>query len=90
MQRQFFDRFLKGIDNEVKYWPAVNLVVRQKYNVGNYRQENEWPLARTQYTKLFLDASKNELNTSPSSEVAQVRYKADDPRDKRQNAVFEI
>ena len=90
MQRQFFDRFLKGIDNEVKYWPAVNLEVRERFNVGNYRPESEWPLARTQYTKLFLDASKNELNPSPSRQVAQSRYKADDPSDKSQNAIFEI
>jgi predicted acyl esterase len=90
MQRQFFDRFLKGIDNEVKYWPKVNLEVRERSQVGNYRAENEWPLARTKYTKLFLGASKNELNASPLKELAQSRYAVDDLEDKSQNAFFEF
>ena len=90
MQRQFFDRFLKGIDNEVKYWPPVNLEVRQKYNVGNYRAENEWPIARTNYTKLFLNSSSNSMSMSLSTEAEQSRYSADDLNDKTQNAFFEF
>jgi hypothetical protein len=90
MQRQFFDRFLKGIDNEVKYWPKVNLEIRERSQVGNYRAENEWPLSRTKYTPLFLDASKNQLDASAVKEVAQSRYDVDNLKDKSQNAFFEF
>jgi putative CocE/NonD family hydrolase len=59
---QWFDRFLKGIDTGVLKEPPVTIFV-QKYQPpapmylkerGFYRQENEWPLARTQYTPMYL------------------------------------
>jgi hypothetical protein len=90
MQRQFFDRFLKGIDNDVKYWPKVNLEIRERSHVGNFRPENEWPLARTRYTELFLGARTGALSTAPFTEQAQVQYGVDDPDDKSQNASFEL
>jgi predicted acyl esterase len=90
MQRQFFDRFLKGIDNEVKYWPRVNLEIRERSQVGNYRAEGEWPLARTKYTPLFLDASNNKLDLSPSKQAAQARYEVDNLKDKSLKAFFEF
>jgi predicted acyl esterase len=89
-QRQFFDRFLKGIDSEVKYWPKVSLEIRERFFIGNFRSENEWPLARTDYTKLFLNASDGKLSKSPFEMGAEVRYKVDDITDKTQNAKFEF
>ncbi len=68
LQRLFFDRFLKEIDNEVKYWPKVRLEVRERYFIGNFRNENEWPLARTRYTPLFLDADGELKNKIPEKE----------------------
>jgi len=76
LQKQFFDRYLKGIDNsEVKYWPRIRLEVRERFYFGNYRTENEWPLARTQYTKLFLNADGTLTNNPPQKE-SSVRYDA--------------
>jgi predicted acyl esterase len=89
-QRQFFDRFLKGIESEVKYWPKVVLEIRERYFIGNFRTEEEWPLARTQYTKLFLNASDGKLSKSPFGNESQVRYKVDNISDKTQNAKFEF
>ena len=89
-QRQFFNRFLKGIDNHVKDWPKVTIEVREKYYVGNTRTENEWPLARTQYTKLFLNASDGKTSKSPFKKRARVRYNVNDIRDKTQNAHFQF
>jgi putative CocE/NonD family hydrolase len=89
-QRQFFDMFLKGIDSEVKYWPRVTLEIRKQFFVGNSRGENEWPLARTQYTRLFLNAPDGKLSKSPFEKETQVRYKVDDINDKTQNARFEF
>jgi len=89
-QRQFFNRFLKGINNHVKDWPKVTIEIREKYYVGNSRTENEWPIARTQYTKLFLNASEGKMSKSPFEKEAQVRYNVNDINDKTQNAKFEF
>ena len=88
-QRQFFDKFLKGIDSEVKYWPRVSLEIRERFFIGNFRSENEWPLARTQYTKLFLSGADGKMSKSPFEKEVQARYSADDIADKTQNAKFE-
>ena len=41
--RQFFDKFLKGIDSEVRYWPRVSLEIRERFFVGNFRSETNGP-----------------------------------------------
>ncbi|MEP1445959.1 MAG: CocE/NonD family hydrolase [Paraglaciecola sp.] len=87
-QRQFFDKFLKGIDSEVDYWPKVNLEVRERYFVGNYRGENEWPLARTQYTPLYLNTADGTMQDFPIAISSQARYNADNQDDKSQNISF--
>ena len=76
-QRQFFNRFLKGIDNHVKDWPRVTIEVRERYYVGQNRAENEWPLARTQYTKYYLDAATAALDTVPPPGEAAATYNVD-------------
>jgi predicted acyl esterase len=76
-QRQFFNRFLKGIDNRVGDWPRVTIEVREKYFTGTSRAENEWPLARTQYTKYFLDADKGGLAAVPPASEAAATYNVD-------------
>jgi predicted acyl esterase len=88
-QRQFFNRFLKGIDNHVKDWPKVTLEIREKYYVGNNRTEREWPLARTQYTPLFLNAANGKIAKLTPKRESQARYRADNINDKTQNAQFE-
>ena len=89
-QRQFFNRFLKGIDNHVKDWPRVTLEIREKFYVGNSRTENEWPLARTQYTKIFLNARDGKISKAPFENESHVRYNVNDINDKTQNAGFEF
>ena len=74
----------------MKDWPKVTLEIRERFYVGNFRSENEWPLARTQYTKLFLNASDGKLSKSPFEKEAQVRYNVNDITDKTQNAQFEF
>ncbi len=88
-QRQFFNRFLKGVDNQVKDWPKVTLEIREKFYVGNLRTEREWPLARTRYTKFFLN-SEGKLNKSALKKEAEIRYNVNDITDKTQNAKFEF
>jgi len=76
-QRQFFDRFLRGIDNHVKDWPKVIIEVREGYYAGQSWTENEWPPARTQYTKYFLDAAGASLSETPPTAASLVRYNVD-------------
>jgi len=55
LQKRFFDHFLKGIGNGWEKQPAVQLNVRH-VDRFELRHENEWPLARTQWNPLSLDA----------------------------------
>jgi uncharacterized protein len=50
-QLRWFDHFLKGMTNGVLDEPPVRLFVTGD---DRWRDENEWPLARTRYTDLFL------------------------------------
>lgn len=77
-QRQFFDKFLKGIDSEVDHWPRVRLEIRERYYVGNERGEDDWPIPRTDYVPLYLDARDQSLREEPVEEAATVRYDVDD------------
>lgn len=88
VQRSFLDAFLKGDDRvgwSVKgKVPIVDMALR-KGDVGfnnaeaekkyERRQENEWPIARTQYTNYYLTPSK-ELTTSKPAEKAKLGYRA--------------
>src|SRR5487761_377629 len=74
--RLFIDRFLKSADNEVDGWPKVRLEVRDRFYAGEFRVEDEWPLARTRYQKLYLDAAKGTLGSSPAEREALVSYEA--------------
>src|SRR5258708_30235915 len=38
--------------------PRVKVAIRTGHGAYHFRHENEWPLARTQWTKLYLDLSK--------------------------------
>ncbi len=48
---RWFDYWLKGIDNGVTRMPRLQIFVMGK---NAWRGENEWPLARTQFTKFYL------------------------------------
>lgn len=89
VQRSFLDAFLKGDDR--KGWsqkgklPVVDMVLRKGdvgYNdaeaekVYTRRTENEWPIARTQYTNYYLTPSKSLETSKPSGEVAKLGYRA--------------
>jgi len=54
-QLRFFDYWLKGIDNGVMQEPPVKLAIRKGRDQIEWRHEQEWPLARTQWTKFYID-----------------------------------
>ena len=68
-QKRFFDYFLKGVQNNWPATPRVRLEVRETREEYQVRSENEWPLARTQYTKFYLNAATSTLNPQPAAEA---------------------
>jgi len=77
LQKRFFDYFLKGIDNGwEKEQPRVQLNVRHPGERFVLRGENEWPLARTQWTKFYLDPAAMALDPSPVAKGAPIEYDA--------------
>jgi len=56
-QLRFLDYWLKGIDNGVMDEPPVRLAIRKGRDEIEWRDETEWPLARTRWTKFHLDLS---------------------------------
>lgn len=72
IQKAFFDFYLKGETNGWNERPRVQLQIR---HVDKFveRFENEWPLARTQWTKYYLTAHHG-LCTEPGSDPATLTY----------------
>jgi predicted acyl esterase len=75
LQKRFFDHFLKGIDNTWTDQPRVRLQVRTTEGFIQ-RDENEWPLARTRWTRLYLDAQGAQLSWKPILETSVFKYQA--------------
>lgn len=76
--RRFFDHYLKGMDNGWEKTPKVRLSV---LNPGGRdivgRAEDEFPLARTVYRKLYLSAVDSTLQASlPQQEITDIYQSA--------------
>ncbi|MGE0823407.1 MAG: CocE/NonD family hydrolase [Candidatus Binatia bacterium] len=54
LQLRWFDYFLKGVANAVLDEPPIRLFVM---GVNRWRDEYEWPLARTRYTNVYLHSA---------------------------------
>src|SRR5882762_1895808 len=63
-QLRFLDYWLKGIDNGVMNEPPVKLAIRKGKDEIEWRDEHEWPLKRTQWTKLHFDLGEPAAGTS--------------------------
>jgi uncharacterized protein len=85
-QRQFFDHFLQQRATIVPAWPKVRIEVRDRANVGTFRDEQEWPLGRTQFRKLYLDARTKTLCEAPVADSGTVQY---DPLSPQGHVAFE-
>ena len=74
--KKFFDRYLKDIHNGWEMTPRVRVEVMDAYNypLQTNRPETSFPLERTQYKKLYLDASDMTMKTEPVDNTAEVAY----------------
>ncbi|HEY2641239.1 MAG TPA: CocE/NonD family hydrolase [Streptosporangiaceae bacterium] len=67
LQKRFFGNFLKGEDTGWDTQPPVLLQVRKVDGSFEERAENEWPLARTQWTRFHLDIEHRQLAAQPDA-----------------------
>jgi hypothetical protein len=73
-QKKFFDHYLKGLENGWKDTPRVRLEIRETRDEYQVRNENEFPLARTQYKKLYLNAGNGSLSAKASKNERKIFY----------------
>ena len=75
LQKRFFDYHLKGEPNGWDRQPRVQLQVR---HVDRFveRHESEWPIARTRWTKFYLDPAGSALLREPVKNAGSIGYDA--------------
>lgn len=76
LQKRFFGHFLKGEDTGWQDQPPVQLNVRRPGEHFTQRDEQEWPLARTQWTRFYLDPATSTL-TEAAAAGAPIAYRTD-------------
>ena len=92
LELRWFDHWLKGIDNSILDEPPLRLFIM---GINEWRDEHEWPLARTQWQKWYLHANGNantllgdgHLSTeSPSQESPDVSRVVDSGHEQSEQA----
>ena len=75
LQKRFFAYYLKGETNGWHRQPRVQLQVR---HVDRFveRHESEWPIARTRWTKYYLDIAEHALQPQPARSGGSLSYAA--------------
>jgi predicted acyl esterase len=77
LQKRFFGFFLAGRDTGWDAQPPVWLRVRRTDGSFEDRAEQEWPLARTRWTRFYLDPRAGGLSRAPLDERGAVPFAAD-------------
>ena len=90
-QLRFFDYWLKGMQNGIMDEPPIKLEIRTGGSKKPYafRFENEWPLARTQWTKMYFSIEKERspeethtegrLVSEPMTTARKISYSGSNP-----------
>tara|TARA_B100001250_G_scaffold165213_1_gene142236 strand:- start:22472 stop:24151 length:1680 start_codon:yes stop_codon:yes gene_type:complete len=81
---RWYDYWLKDIDTGIMDEPPVKLCIRTSISNCEWRFENEWPLARTNYTKYYLTAEEAnavddsiydvKLSNTPPADMSELTY----------------
>jgi predicted acyl esterase len=91
----FFDHWLKGVDNGIMDKPPVRLEIRTGKGAHYLQEEEEWPVARTNYVKWHLDATRSDwqgdehrhdflrLSRTEATAERQASYSAEIPLESR-------
>ena len=75
LEERFLGHFLKGEDTGWADEAPVMLAIRDGNDI-TWRGENEWPLARTEWTNYHLDAQARSLSPDAPASEAEVSYAA--------------
>src|SRR5437016_836855 len=72
LQKRFFDHYLKGADNGWERQPRVLLQIR---HVDRFvpRAEEAWPIPRTRWTRVYLDAAAGTVAPQAAARAAAGR-----------------
>jgi len=72
----FFDRYCKDIRNGWEATPRVRICVQDRFDQDweERRAEEEFPIARTRYERLYLDAATMGMASEPVATAAKVAY----------------
>ncbi|MGA2466622.1 MAG: CocE/NonD family hydrolase [Thermodesulfobacteriota bacterium] len=73
-QKMFFDHFLKGTDSRILETPRVRIEVRDTLDKYEVRYEDDWPIPRTQYRKLYLDAVTGTIDFDQVDRTGKISY----------------
>ena len=76
LQRRFFGHFLKGEDTGWDRQPPAQLNVRHVDGGFEQRAEQEWPLARTEWTRFYLDPGDGSLTTEAPADRRTAQFDA--------------
>ena len=77
LQKRFFDFYLKAVPNEWDKEPRVWLNLRRPFSDAfELRKENEWPLAGTRWTKLFLNAGHGSFDWRAPDQSGSMTFDA--------------
>src|SRR6266536_6544226 len=87
-RKRWFDRWLLGIQNGVDREPPVRIFVMgggdghktpegRLFVGGAWRDEREWPLARTVYTPYYLHGDGTLAPDAPKTSSSPTRYSFD-------------
>lgn len=85
--KKFFDRYCKDVRNGWEFTPRVRIDVMDAYDFDfrSRRPEKKFPIERTEYRKLYLDAATHSGGYEPYAAHSEVSY---DP--KTETTTFDI
>jgi predicted acyl esterase len=76
LQRRFFDYYLKGEKNGWERQPKVQLQIRYPGERFELRHESEWPIARTKWTRMYLDPQGEAFTETAPAQAGTVTFDA--------------
>src|SRR5215469_8037678 len=80
LQKRFFDRHLKGIDNGFESEPAVEVEIRARGDrVHRVARASTWPFPEVRWRPFYLDAAAKTLRPDPPQAPASASYAALSP-----------
>ncbi|HXR86994.1 MAG TPA: CocE/NonD family hydrolase, partial [Stellaceae bacterium] len=77
LQKRFFDKYLKGLNNGWEKEPRVEVQIRAPGDkIKRQAQSTSWPLAEAKHVKFYLDAGAKSMGTTAPGGAANASYPA--------------